>query len=193
MLRYFRRNIKQKDTAIFKNSGLNQLVAISIFFFALNANAQSYYPREDQSHSQYNGNAISFAKRVKSNAVALVKAGIKKRPSLTFWLVLAALTKAQFVRGQDQECFKTDSYGNVWAYTYPGSWGNIFICDSFADQDNDSAAQTLVHEAAHLIGIANECKANDVAHKAMRAAGREPVPNKYDSTCEAGLDPYGRH
>ena len=195
---YFRKKTLQKilnkrTIIILKTFGLSSLTTIVILLFALNTNAQTYYSRDNGSSNQNNGSAVNFANSIQPNARALINAAINKNLGRIFYVVLAKLKSARLVHGRNSVCFNKDlnRYGNVDAYVQ--GQGEIGICDSLLYETDDFAAQLLVHESAHLAGISNECGANEIAYKAMRAAGQDPLPNAYDASCSKGFNPLGRH
>jgi hypothetical protein len=73
------------------------------------------------------------------------------------------------------------------AYTVPALSNTIYICNLLRSKSPGVIAQSLIHEAAHLVGYNNECDATRMEMAAMNISGLGiAFSNGYVKEC--GLD-----
>jgi hypothetical protein len=152
---------------------------------------------QDQGHrygnnpdrSQPDDGPVQYARHIKhSLAQSYVAAGLRSGSSVFFVTMAPALLVAPLVHGSTRYCDSNASYGQIAAYAIPGV--AIFLCNSYLELDEEFAAQTLVHELAHYVGVIFECSADNIARKAVIAAGEKFIPTGYSKACESGHEPY---
>jgi hypothetical protein len=60
---------------------------------------------------------------------------------------------------------------------------NMYLTDLFFDLDPNEQLHVILHETAHLIGIANECASDRLSRKIRSDAGLPISPSFYDRAC----------
>jgi len=130
--------------------------------------------------------ANNMAERDQARAIKILQKARAVSPDyLEYALQQAemALRGATFIKAE--EC-----RDNVIAYVVPLlSLQTVFLCDLYFELTALERAETLIHEAAHMIGIFDECRATWFEFMVMyMAKEKSRFKNGYANAC--GLDPF---
>ena len=148
---------------------------------------RNYNPSEDQQRQEQS--PVQYARFIKhSLAQKYVGAGLRSGTSVFFVSMAPALIVAPLLQGSDRYCNSDSGYGQILGYTRPGI--AIYLCDAYLDTDEELAAQILIHELAHYVGVLFECSADNISRKAVVAAGQKFIPTGYTEACESGHEPF---
>ena len=92
-------------------------------------------------------------------------------------------------QGNAGSCSSGGADRSLDGYVWPGV-RSIFLCAPVLAETTEQLGQTLIHEAAHVAGIHDECAATEMELFAMIKSGRQPWTNSYLLSSCPGLMRY---
>lgn len=122
--------------------------------------------------------AKQVAESMLLKAMAAFEGNNTSRDYQVYAKMLRHLRAAKLKNGRPDYCAEKNEEGHgPTAYAYPGTY-SIFICEW-----HHINAYILIHEAAHLAGILNECNADAWAKSVAKIVGVRRLVGGYDRRC----------
>jgi hypothetical protein len=119
---------------------------------------------------------VALANSARGAALSQLSSAASKSRDTTYRNMYDRLSRATIKNG-----VLCSSLGDPAAYANPAS-GTIQVCPALKTwlrYGTAGIAHTLIHEAAHLAGIFNECDADRATHEVQRLSGSRRIPGSY--------------